>query len=55
MTELFACGCGIVQSTRTGQIMSVAHCDEHWALRHEDKTMKQMATELRVLLMGEAA
>lgn len=55
MTELFACGCGIVQSTMTGKVLSVAHCDQHWAMRDEDKTLKVMATELRVLLKGEAA
>lgn len=54
-SEAFACGCGIVQSTLTGQVTSVAHCDEHWTMRDEDKTLKQMATELRVLLNGATA
>jgi hypothetical protein len=41
----FPCECAITESR--GRITSVVHCDEHWDLRHEDKTLKQMATELR--------
>jgi len=50
--EPFRCGCAITVSTLTGQVTSVGQCPEHWPLRHEDKTLRQMADELRVLLAG---
>lgn len=50
-TIVFACGCHISNSMfGEREVMGVGHCQEHHHLFSQDKTLRQMANELRELI-----
>jgi hypothetical protein len=48
-TAIFPCGCCITTDMFDGKILSVHHCAEHFYLIDENKTLRQMADEMRDL------
>ena len=45
-TAFFECGCSITTEMGTGKILSVDHCPDHRHLFSDEKTLREMATEL---------
>jgi len=46
----YACGCSISRSMYGEQeVREVHHCQEHWSLFSQDKTLRQMAAEITAI------
>ncbi len=53
-TFCYECGCSITSSMfGDKEIMSVNHCESHSYMRSQDKSLKQMSTELHEIKLHE--
>lgn len=49
-TVIFSCGCSISRSMfGEREVREVHHCQQHWNLFSQDKTLRQMAEEIRAV------